>query len=207
MPQLRLALAQVDPTVGDLAGNTEMVHEWTRRAADEGAHVVAFPEMMLTGYPIEDLAFRASFVDASRAALEELAERLAQDGLGELVVVVGYLGKVLESADRLGVPKGSPQNCAAALHRGEVVTRYSKHHLPNYGVFDEARYFIPGDTIEVVQVGGIDIALSICEDLWQDGPSGGREGRRRRAAARAQRLALRGAEGRRAVRALLAACA
>ena len=171
MPQLRLALAQVNPTVGDLAGNAEIVVDWSRRAADAGAHVVAFPEMMLTGYPIEDLAFRSSFVDASRATLEDVAARLAADGLGDLVVVVGYLGKALESADRLGVPKGSPQNCAAFLHDGRVVSRYSKHHLPNYGVFDEARYFVPGDTIEVAQVHGVDIALCICEDLWQDGPS------------------------------------
>jgi NAD+ synthase (glutamine-hydrolysing) len=171
VPQLRLALAQVNPTVGDLAGNARTVHEWCQHAYDAGAHVVAFPEMMLPGYPIEDLALRSSFVDASRATLTSLATDLAQDGLGELVVVVGYLGKALESADRLGVPKGSPQNCAAVVHRGEVVARYSKHHLPNYGVFDEARYFVAGDTMEVFQVGGVDIALAICEDLWQDGPS------------------------------------
>ncbi len=171
MPQIRLALAQVNPTVGDLAGNADIVLDWSRRAAEAGAHVVAFPEMMLTGYPIEDLAFRSSFVDASRATLEDVAARLAADGLGDLVVVVGYLGKALESADRLGVPKGSPQNCAAFLHGGRVVSRYSKHHLPNYGVFDEARYFVSGDTIEVAQVHGVDIALCICEDLWQDGPS------------------------------------
>jgi NAD+ synthase (glutamine-hydrolysing) len=171
MPQLRLALAQVNPTVGDLDGNAALVLDWSRRAAEAGAHVVAFPEMVLTGYPIEDLAFRSSFVDASRATLERVAEELDSSGLGDLVVVVGYLGKALESADRLGVPKGSPQNCAAFLHGGQVVSRYSKHHLPNYGVFDEARYFVPGDTIEVAQVGGVDIALCICEDLWQDGPS------------------------------------
>ncbi len=171
MPQLRLALAQVNPTVGDLDGNAAIVIDWSRKAAEAGAHVVAFPEMMLTGYPIEDLAFRRSFVDASRATLEEVAAKLAAEGLGDLVVVVGYLGKVLESADRLGVPKGSPQNCAAFLHGGRVVSRYSKHHLPNYGVFDEARYFVSGDTMEVAQVGGVDIALCICEDLWQDGPS------------------------------------
>ncbi|CAA9360223.1 MAG: NAD synthetase / Glutamine amidotransferase chain of NAD synthetase [uncultured Nocardioidaceae bacterium] len=171
MPQLTVALAQVNPTVGDLAGNAQLVLEWTRRAGDAGAHVVAFPEMMLTGYPIEDLAFRSSFVDASRATLDDLAAKLDAEGLGELVVVVGYLGKALESADRLGVPRGSPQNCAAVVHRGAVVTRYSKHHLPNYGVFDEARYFVPGDTVEVIRVGGVDVAVCICEDLWQDGPS------------------------------------
>lgn len=168
---LRLALAQVNPTVGDLAGNARLVLDRSREAYDASAHVVAFPEMMLTGYPIEDLAFRQSFVDASRATLDDLAGKLAADGLGELVVVVGYLGKALESADRLGVPKGSPQNCAAVIHQGSVVARYSKHHLPNYGVFDEARYFVPGDTLEVFRVGGVDVALVICEDLWQDGPT------------------------------------
>ena len=171
MAQLRIGLAQVNPTVGDFAGNAQIVLNRSREAYDEGAHLVAFPEMMLTGYPIEDLALRPSFVDASRATLEELAEKLAADGLGGLVVVVGYLGKALESADRLGVPKGSPQNCAAVIHEGRVVSRYSKHHLPNYGVFDEARYFVPGDTLEVVRVGGVDVALVICEDLWQDGPT------------------------------------
>lgn len=171
MPQLRIALAQVNPTVGDLDGNVRLVHEWTRRAADARAHIVAFPEMMLTGYPIEDLAFRASFVDASRQALEQLATDLEASGLGDLVVAVGYLGKALDSADRLGVPKGSPQNCAAFLYGGQVQARYAKHHLPNYGVFDEARYFVPGDTVEVVRVHGVDVALCICEDLWQDGPS------------------------------------
>jgi NAD+ synthase (glutamine-hydrolysing) len=171
VPQLRVALAQVNPTVGDVDGNVAIVVEWCRKAKEAGAHLVAFPEMMLTGYPIEDLAFRSSLVDASRAGLERLAEQLEAEDLGGLVVAVGYLGKALESADRLGVPKGSPQNCAAFLHRGRVVSRYSKHHLPNYGVFDEARYFVPGDTIEVAQVGGVDVALCICEDLWQDGPS------------------------------------
>jgi NAD+ synthase (glutamine-hydrolysing) len=171
VPQLRVALAQVNPTVGDLDGNAAIVLDWSRKAREAGAHLVAFPEMMLSGYPIEDLAFRSSFVDASRATLDKLAADLADDGLGDLVVVVGYLGKAVESADRLGVPKGAPQNCAAFLHDGRVVSRYSKHHLPNYGVFDEARYFVPGDTIEVAQVGGVDVALCICEDLWQDGPS------------------------------------
>src|SRR5512142_2451445 len=91
MPTLRLALAQVNSTVGDLPGNVARVREWTRRAAEAGAHLVAFPEMMLTGYPVEDLVFRESFVDASRRALEDLAAGLADDGLGHIHVVVGYL--------------------------------------------------------------------------------------------------------------------
>jgi len=176
MPQLRLALAQVDPTVGDLEGNAEQVLRWARHAADQGAHLVAFPEMQLTGYPIEDLALRRSFVEASRAALVRLARRLAEERLGGLVVVVGYLDRVAHQntggeEDRAdpGVPKGSPLNAAAVLHRGAVVAASAKHHLPNYGVFDEARYFVPGHALDVVRLHGVDVAIAICEDLWQDG--------------------------------------
>ena len=180
MPQLRLALAQVDATVGDIAANAAMVRAWTAKAAQAGAHLVAFPEMVLTGYPVEDLALRRSFVDASRAAVAELARALEADGLGETPVVVGYLDRAEgEDADRdgdgvsedgqTGIPKGMPQNCAAVLHRGSVLTRYSKHHLPNYGVFDEFRIFVPGQRLHVVRVAGVDVALAICEDLWQEG--------------------------------------
>ena len=158
MAQLRIALAQVDTTVGDLAGNAETVLEWTRRAADAGARLVAFPEMALTGYPPEDLVFRESFRAASVAALADLAGRLAGDGLGGIAVVVGYLDR-----------DGGPRNAAALLRGGEVVATYFKHHLPNYGVFDEARYFVRGDRFVVVRLHGIDMALTICEDIWQDG--------------------------------------
>ncbi|WMX47393.1 NAD+ synthase [Streptomyces roseicoloratus] len=169
MPQLRLALNQIDSTVGDLAGNAEAVVHWTRHAAGQGAHLVAFPEMTLTGYPVEDLALRPSFVEASRAALRALARRLADEGLGELPVVVGYLDRSDRAVPRLGRPAGSPENAAAVLHRGDVVLRFAKHHLPNYGVFDEFRYFVQGDTMPVLRVHGVDVALAICEDLWQEG--------------------------------------
>ncbi|MEU8520266.1 NAD+ synthase [Streptomyces sp. NBC_01216] len=169
MPQLRLALNQIDSTVGDLAGNAGAIVHWTRHAAGQGAHLVAFPEMVLTGYPVEDLALRSSFVEASRDALRALAGRLAAEGLGELPVIVGYLDRSEQDRPRLGRPAGSPENAAAVLHRGEVVLRFAKHHLPNYGVFDEYRYFVQGDTLPVVRVHGIDVALAICEDLWQDG--------------------------------------
>ncbi|MEV5377688.1 NAD+ synthase [Streptomyces nondiastaticus] len=169
MPQLRLALNQIDSCVGDLAGNAESILHWTRHAAGQGAHLVAFPEMALTGYPVEDLALRPSFVAASRAALDGLAARLAAEGLGELPVLVGYLDRSEEARPRLGRPAGAPRNAAAVLHRGAVALSFAKHHLPNYGVFDEFRYFVPGDTMPVVRVHGVDVALAICEDLWQEG--------------------------------------
>ncbi|MFD4019140.1 NAD+ synthase [Streptomyces sindenensis] len=169
MPQLRLALNQIDSTVGDLAGNSEAIVHWTRHAAEQGAHLVAFPEMVLTGYPVEDLALRSSFVEASRQALRALAARLDAEGFGELPVVVGYLDRSEHAAARYGQPAGSPRNAAAVLHRGGIALNFAKHHLPNYGVFDEFRYFVPGDSMPVVRVRGIDVALAICEDLWQDG--------------------------------------
>ncbi|WP_055488601.1 NAD+ synthase [Streptomyces sp. WMMB 322] len=169
MPQLRLALNQIDSTVGDLEGNAEAVLRWTRHSAGQGAHLVAFPEMMLTGYPVEDLALRGSFVDASRAALRTLARRLADEDLGDVPVVVGYLDRAEHVRATLGSPAGAPQNAAAVLHGGEVVLTFAKHHLPNYGVFDEFRYFVPGRSLPVVRVHGVDVALAICEDLWQSG--------------------------------------
>src|SRR5215475_1733985 len=170
MARLRIALAQVDPTVGDLDGNVALVRGWTRKAAEAGAQLVAFPELMVTGYPVEDLVFRESFVAASKAAVTRLAADLAEDGLGSTAVVVGYLdadGKARMSAD--ATPGLGPRNALAVIHQGRVVARYFKHHLPNYGVFDEDRYFVPGDTLTVVRVGGVDVALTICEDIWQAG--------------------------------------
>ncbi len=170
MPTLRLALAQVDPTVGDLPGNAALVRGWTRKAAESGAHLVAFPEMMLTGYPVEDLVFRESFVAASQAALQTLARDLAEEGLGDVIVVVGYLdadGPPRISAE--AAPGRGPRDALAVLRDGRVQATYLKHHLPNYGVFDEDRYFVPGDTLQVIRLGTVDIALTICEDLWQAG--------------------------------------
>lgn len=169
MPQLRLALNQIDSTVGALAANSESILRWTRHAVESGAHLVAFPEMALTGYPVEDLALRPSFVTASRAALASLASQLAAADLGEVPVVVGYLDRSADAVPRYGQPAGAPQNAGAVLHRGEIVLTFAKHHLPNYGVFDEFRYFVPGDTLPVIRVHGVDVALAICEDLWQDG--------------------------------------
>jgi NAD+ synthase (glutamine-hydrolysing) len=170
---LRIALAQVNATVGDLAGNAELIVEWTRRAASRGARVVLFPEMFLTGYPVEDLALRASFVEASIAAVHDIAERLHVDGLGGITVVTGYLDRRTGLAPRTGLPAGAPLDAAAVLHGGRVVITSAKHHLPNYGVFDEYRYFVPGNTLPVFRLGAdggpVDVAVAICEDLWQDG--------------------------------------
>jgi NAD+ synthase (glutamine-hydrolysing) len=172
--KLRIALAQVNATVGDLDGNAELIVEWTRRAAVRGAQVVVFPEMMLTGYPVEDLALRASFVEASIAALHEVAARLAAEGLGGMAVVTGYLDRRADLAARTGLPAGAPQDAAALLHGGKVVITSAKHHLPNYGVFDEFRYFVPGNTLPVFRIPAgngesVEAAIAICEDLWQEG--------------------------------------
>jgi NAD+ synthase (glutamine-hydrolysing) len=158
VPQLRIALAQVDHTVGDLAGNAARVVDYTAQAKAGGAHLVAFPEMMLTGYPPEDLVLRRSFREASRATLTSLASALDAAGLGETGVLVGYLD------DEQGA-----RNAAAFLLDGRIVATYFKHNLPNYGVFDEQRYFVSGDRFTIVGFHGVDIALTICEDAWQDG--------------------------------------
>src|ERR1700728_1629830 len=172
---LRIALAQVNATVGDLAGNAEIIMEGTRRPAARGARVVVFPEMALTGYPVEDLALRASFVEASIAALRGVAERLNVEGLGGVAVVAGYLDRRAGLAPRTGLPAGAPLDAAAVLYDGRVVITSAQHHLPNYGVFDEFRYFVPGDTLPVFRLPvsddgeHVDVAIAICEDLWQDG--------------------------------------
>jgi NAD+ synthase (glutamine-hydrolysing) len=172
--KLRIALAQVNATVGDLDGNAGLIVEWTKRAAGRGARVVVFPEMMLTGYPVEDLALRASFVEASIRTLHGVAARIGAEGLGGIAVVTGYLDRRTDLAARTGLPAGAPLDAAALLYGGRVVITSAKHHLPNYGVFDEFRYFVPGDTLPVFRLpagagGDVDIAIAICEDLWQDG--------------------------------------
>jgi NAD+ synthase (glutamine-hydrolysing) len=159
MAQLRIALAQVNTTVGDLDGNATLIVEWTRKAAEAGAHIVVFPEMVLTGYPVEDLALRESFALASKNTLDELAGRLADAGCGQLAAYVSYLDR-----DDVG-----PRDAAAVLHGGEVVATQFKHHLPNYGVFDERRYFKPGQSLDILRINGLEVGMVICEDIWQDG--------------------------------------
>jgi NAD+ synthase (glutamine-hydrolysing) len=155
---VRIALAQVNLVVGDLETNCAMVRERVRQAAEAGAQLVIFPEMTLTGYPPEDLVLRQSFKQASCTALTRLATELAAAGHGDIAVVLGYLDS-----------DGGPRNAAAFVQDGQVVARYFKHHLPNYGVFDEDRYFKAGSELTVVRFGGVDVGLTICEDVWQDG--------------------------------------
>jgi len=166
---LRLALAQANATVGDLEGNAALVLELSRQASAAGASLVAFPEMFLTGYPMEDLALRESFIDASKAAVVRLNEALVAAGLADLTVVVGYLDRDDDVTDVLGKPRHHPRNAVAVLRDGRVLGRYFKHHLPNYGVFDEFRYFVPGSKPCQFDVDGVSVAIAICEDLWQDG--------------------------------------
>ncbi len=161
MARLRLSLAQANPTVGDLAANVEAALRLTHQAALADTDIVVFGEMFLTGYPVEDLALRSSFQQASEMALQALATRLVAEGLGEIACVIGYL--------QPDAGAGRPVNACAVISGGQIVARYAKHHLPNYGVFDEQRYFTPGQQPVTLHAGGTRIALAICEDLWQEG--------------------------------------
>jgi NAD+ synthase (glutamine-hydrolysing) len=153
--KLRVAMAQINPTVGDLLGNAALILAHAQSASDNGAHIALFPEMALTGYPVEDLALRLSFQEASRASIEVLASELPKD----LVSVVGYLD----------CSEGAPANRVAVISGGKILARYTKCHLPNYGVFDEYRNFVAGDSTLVVRIHGVDVGILICEDLWIDG--------------------------------------
>ena len=147
--KLSVALAQINPTVGDLTGNSALIMQSVEAAKSAGAHIIVFPEMIVTGYPVEDLALRPSFQGASIAALEKIAAQIA----GDIVAVVGYLAP-------------GPQNAVAVIHEGQIKARYVKRHLPNYGVFDEFRNFTPGTSDLVVRIHGVDVAVAICEDIW-----------------------------------------
>lgn len=171
MPRLRLALAQTNPILGDLSGNSEQILKAAWKSAMAGADILAVGEMALTGYPIEDLAARPSFLQAAHQAVDTLAKTLQDAGLGDLVVIVGhpdgpYEQRLLGTSN---APTAIAQNRASVLQHGHVAARYAKHHLPNYSVFDEYRIFIPGDELLVLRIKGVDVALLICEDLWRDG--------------------------------------
>ena len=151
---LRIALAQINAVVGDIAGNEERIADGIARAREAGAQLVCFPELALTGYPPEDLLLKEHFLADARAALERLAAHA--DGI---VALVGYP----ERAEDV-------HNAAGVLADGEVRATYRKLHLPNYGVFDELRYFQPGERGATIVVDGVTVGVTICEDIWQPGP-------------------------------------
>ena len=171
MPRLRLALGQTNPVVGDLAGNSAQILAAAHRASAQGADLLAVGEMAISGYPIEDLASRPSFLAESHDAVFRLAKQLQDAGLGDLAVIVGHPDGPFEPrlAGTSNAPTAIAQNCASVLQHGHVAARYAKHHLPNYSVFDEYRIFIPGDELLVLRIKGVDVAVIVCEDLWRDG--------------------------------------
>jgi NAD+ synthase (glutamine-hydrolysing) len=150
-------MAQVNPVVGDIEGNAALIKEAVAESLKSEVDVVLFPEMVLTGYPVEDLALRPAFRKASIDRVQLLAKELKDLGAGEVLVVVGYLDE-----------KDKPHNAVALIHGGEIRAKYIKHHLPNYGVFDEFRNFGQGKGTLVARHRGVDIAVVICEDIWQD---------------------------------------
>ena len=189
MAQLRIAMAQVNATVGDLDGNAALIGDWTRRAHEAGAHVVVFPEMVLTGYPVEDLALRESFADGSKQALATLAVQL-----DEAAAATSRASSATSTGTRSG-----PRDAVAVLHGGEVVATQFKHHLPNYGVFDEQRYFKPGRTLDILRIHGLEVGMVDLRGHLAGGRPDLRARRgRRRPRRRAERLALRARQGRRA---------
>jgi NAD+ synthase (glutamine-hydrolysing) len=151
MERLRLAGAQINPVVGDVDGNVERILAAYQRAAEQHAHLVVLPELAVTGYPPEDLVFKPTFLAASRAGVERVAA-----GIGEAAAVVGFVDPT----------HAGPTNAAALCHRGRVLGVYHKVLLPNYGVFDEERYFVPGTTVLLASFGAVEVAVTICEDLW-----------------------------------------
>jgi NAD+ synthase (glutamine-hydrolysing) len=162
--------------LGDLESNSRSILSTVRKAAEQGADLVAFGEMAISGYPIEDLAMRPSFLAAAHEQVEALARELGAEGLGHVPVIVGHPDGPFEPRllGTSNAPTAIAQNTASVLQGGRVVARYAKHHLPNYSVFDEYRNFIPGGELLVLRVRDIDVALIICEDLWRDGGPVGR---------------------------------
>jgi NAD+ synthase/NAD+ synthase (glutamine-hydrolysing) len=157
---MRIALGQINPTVGDLRGNAGKMIEYSRRAADRGAQIVVFPELALNGYPPRDLVEKPSFIQRTQAELDRLAAETASLGLS---VVCGYV------AHANGSPAGKQiTNSAAILRGGQVVFRQDKMLLPTYDVFDEARWFVPAERERLVAIEGVSAALTICEDAWND---------------------------------------
>src|SRR6195256_3328515 len=157
--QMKIALGQIDTTVGDLAGNVDRMAAFARRASALHADLIVFPELSITGYPPRDLVEKESFLERSECELE----RLARETRGPPTApVCGYVGKSPERSGKRAT------NSAAILQRGAIVFRQTKMLLPTYDVFDEARYFLPGDSEQVTTLGGRKVALTICEDAWND---------------------------------------
>ena len=150
MRRIRVALAQVNPTVGAIEANARLVVDWMERARRQGADIVAFPELTLTGYPPEDLLFKPAFIEANRRALADVAAHSRG-----LTAVLGFVDK-----------RDDIFNAAAVLHDGVHVGTYHKQYLPNYGVFDENRYFQAGTESPVFALGATVVAVNICEDIW-----------------------------------------
>ena len=153
---VRIALAQVNPTIGDLVGNAALVQRYIEQARAAGADVVAFPELVITGYPPDDLLLKRSFVADANAALESIASTTSG-----IAAVIGFVD---ESNGRL-------HNAAALISDGKIRGVYRKQHLPNYGVFDERRFFSSGDEIVLAEIDGLTFGVTVCEDLWlENGP-------------------------------------
>lgn len=166
MPAIRIALAQTNAIVGDLEGNLRKCLDQVETAAERGAALVVFPEMMASGYPIEDLATRESFLNDSVEAVKNFAVELNNRGLGQVVVVLGTPAIVAEGHRS---PWAIAQNAAVIIREGRIWAGYAKHHLPNYSVFDEYRIFIPGDQLISFELGELKFSMLICEDIWQEG--------------------------------------
>ena len=174
MRTFRIAMVQMNPTVGDLDGNVRLVKAWLREAKRAKADLVVFPELAITGYPPEDLLLKPRFVADNRRALQEIVRHCR-----DLAAVVGY---VSQSDDIEPKPARSPvvaagahelYNAAAFIADQKVLTTYCKWYLPNYGVFDESRYFHPGRRLPLIRLRGTLIGVNICEDIWlPDGPTG-----------------------------------
>ncbi|GAG52582.1 unnamed protein product, partial [marine sediment metagenome] len=158
---MKIAMAQLNPTVGDIDGNARRILDACARAARAGARLVVTPELSLVGYPPRDLLLKPRFIADNLAALERLAGEV-----GLTALVVGYV-------DRTGRKRGPPlYNAAALIADGRVLARTCKRLLPTYDVFDEMRYFEPGDEPAVVEWGGSKLGLSVCEDIWTQGSAG-----------------------------------
>jgi NAD+ synthase (glutamine-hydrolysing) len=169
---LRIAMVQMNPTVGDLAGNVRRMKAWLKEARHAKADLVVFPELALTGYPPEDLLLKARFLQDARRALDEMVK--VSSGVA---AIVGYVAEGAASLPWPEQPLAQPigrhalYNAAAVMAGGRLVTTYEKRHLPNYGVFDENRYFQPGTRLPVIMLGGSMIGVNICEDIWfPEGP-------------------------------------